>query len=95
MEETSNARLLGGLKLINQKLVLNMLNQFMKYIYLIWGMKRILMAIRRALLEQCSSLRTISIENQRMHEERYGYLLLYSTYTNPDILISFRKASYL
>lgn len=63
LEETNKNRswVLGRLKLINQKLVLQMINQSLKFIQLMWGLKRLLMVIIRALLEQCSFSRTISI----------------------------------
>lgn len=57
LEETNKERLvvLGRMKLINQKMVLQMLNQPFKLIQLKWPMKILTMVIKRALLEQSSS----------------------------------------
>lgn len=53
LEETSKERslVLGTLKLINQEMVLQVLNQSLKLVQLKWYMKRLVMVIRRELLE--------------------------------------------
>lgn len=97
MEETNKERLLvlGRLNLINQELVFQMLNQPLKLIRLTRPLKRLMMVILRALLEQSASLRTIYLTDQKLHKEGYGIFFFLLNSFNHDIPISVSRISYL